>query len=581
MKHSPHRWVGSFSDLEKHLPPGSRHRLLESLSLNREDEATTGLEVDACIAYGGLKKGDYLLDLCCGAGRHSIELAKRGFEPLYGVDRSRFLIHLAKKRARQEHLRIQFSEGDARRIRLPEQFIDTICVLGNAFGYFERIEDDLLVLESVKKTLKSGGQLLIDLIDGEWMQRHFEPRSWQWVDAKQFICRERSLSQDKLRLLSREVVVHTEAGVVADQFYAERLFTIEELRKLMKQAGLLHVEIEPHMMGDLPHLMLLARAPRKKGKNIREAQKRVAVLLNHGSEPEKELKEHLALLAGYEFSYLSDHENLPTKKGADLVFHLADGGYKGDRVNAAFLPTLLELAAVPYSGPRPTTLSLCANKAWVRALAQSLEIPVPRETFIDPSDLGALLPSFFPAVLKSNFGELASGLTRESVVHNAEGLIGELDRLHAKHPGHPFLLQEFLNGPEYSVGLIGNVDRLEVLPILEVDYSRLPANLPPILAAESPYHTRIRYKRADLDEQTRRLLIDHATHLFERLECRDFARVDFRADTSGTLKLLEVNPHPATTTESRMHFMASLRELDYSQFLEQILRSAFERSTIH
>ena len=66
--------------------------------------------------------------------------------------------------------------------------------------------------------------------DGDWLRGHFEPRSWEWIDENQFVCRERSLSEDGGRLISREVVVHAEKGVIADQFYAERLYGKAEIR---------------------------------------------------------------------------------------------------------------------------------------------------------------------------------------------------------------------------------------------------------------------------------------------------------------------------------------------------------------
>jgi D-alanine-D-alanine ligase len=150
-------------------------------------------------------------------------------------------------------------------------------------------------------------------------------------------------------------------------------------------------------------------------------------------------------------------------------------------------------------------------------------------------------------------------------------------------PGVPILVQEFLQGPEYTVGLIGNSNRFEVLPILEVDYSLLPEELPKILSYESkwepssPYWTMIKNKRAHLDEETRRALIDYSELLFERLEFRDYARFDFRADANGTIKLLEANPNPGWCWDGHINIMAGYREIEYSEFLGMILNAAFER----
>ena len=140
-------------------------------------------------------------------------------------DRSRYLIRLARRRAKASNLDVRFREGDARKCAFGDSAFDCVFMMGNSFGYFDREEDDLSVLTSVKRTLRSHGRLAVDLTDGDWMRSNFEPRSWEWIDQDHFVCRERSLSSDGDRLISREVIVHAEKGVIADQFYAERLYS--------------------------------------------------------------------------------------------------------------------------------------------------------------------------------------------------------------------------------------------------------------------------------------------------------------------------------------------------------------------
>jgi D-alanine-D-alanine ligase len=236
------RTLGPVSDLERHLPSDWWRTLFNSLYLETdgdiiENDRNTAEEVDLLIRSVGLESNDRILDLCCGQGRHSLELARRGFSHVIGLDRSRYLIRLARKRAKQSNLQVSFHEGDARRFRLGEAEFHCVCLLGNSFGYFERPEDDLAVLEAVKHALASGGTLIMDLMDGEWMRLHFEPRSWEWIDQNHFVCRERELTEDADRLISREVVVHAERGVIADQFYAERLYSKERLAALLTSAG--------------------------------------------------------------------------------------------------------------------------------------------------------------------------------------------------------------------------------------------------------------------------------------------------------------------------------------------------------
>src|SRR6266446_7283758 len=274
------RTLGPVSDLERHLPSDWWRTLFNSLYLETdgdiiENDRNTANEVELLIGSIGLERNDRILDLCCGQGRHSLDLAQRGFSHVIGLDRSRYLIRLARKRARQRNLQVSFHEGDARRFRLGDAEFHCVCILGNSFGYFERPEDDLAVLEAVKSALASGGSLVMDLMDGDWMRHHFDARSWEWVDQNHFVCRERGLAGDGDRLISREVVVHAERGVIADQFYAERLYSKERIEELMRRAGFGNLRFhsvtapDSHRNQDLGmvahRLFVTCEAPRRRG----------------------------------------------------------------------------------------------------------------------------------------------------------------------------------------------------------------------------------------------------------------------------------------------------------------------------
>jgi D-alanine-D-alanine ligase len=212
-----------------------------------------------------------------------------------------------------------------------------------------------------------------------------------------------------------------------------------------------------------------------------------------------------------------------------------------------------------------------------------MDVHVPSEIWIDPSNQSAALPSVFPAIIKPAFGDSSIGITQEAVVHSAEQLVTYFDKIKTDMPGVPVLIQEFLEGREFSVGLLGNGMAIEALPILEVDYSGLPPELPKILGyeskwfPESPYWTKIRYNQADLDETAARYLIEASINLFNRLKCKDYARFDFRMNLQGTIKLLEVNPNPGWCWDGKMALMASFAGIKYHQMLEKVLNSGVER----
>lgn len=610
--------LGPVSDLERHLPPEWWKTLFNSLYLKTdgdvvENNANTVVEVNALVEALQLEKDDMILDVCCGQGRHALELGRRGFKHVSGVDRSRYLVRLARKRAAGEKLPVQFSEGDARKLRFPESSHDAVYLMGNSFGYFESEQDDLEILEAVKRILKSKGKLALDIVNGEWMKQHFEKRSWEWIDENQFVCRERSLSGDNSRIVSREVIVHAEKGVIADQFYAERLYTKAQIETLLTQTGFQDVNVHTELVADSTRghdlgmmanrLFITCRGPEKQPV-IRSSsdRKNIVVVMGDPSIPDAvkkngqfneedfetihKLKAALKQLKGYDFHYLNNHASLwqtLQKLKPDLVLNLCDEGLRNHATLELHVPAMLEVLDMSYTGAAPTTLGICYNKSITRAIAAGLDVPVPEETYYDPSDQCASIPSIFPALLKPNCGDSSVGITKDAVVYNAQQLIAYRDTLKAQLPGIPILIQEYLPGKEYSVGVIGNPGNFDILPILEVDYSALPADLPPILPyeskwiPESPYWTNISYKEANLPGEIKRRMADYAVRMFERTGCRDYARFDFRMDANNVPKLLEVNPNPGWCWDGKLNMMMEFAGKQYHELLADILKAAEER----
>ncbi|MGE0652413.1 MAG: methyltransferase domain-containing protein [Alphaproteobacteria bacterium] len=610
------RTLGPVSDLERHLPHDWWRTLFNAVYLQTdgdvvEDNRNTSREVDEILRFAGLEPADRILDLCCGQGRHSIELARRGFAHVTGMDRSRYLVRLARRRARRDNLDIVFKEGDARQVRLPEASFDAVLILGNSFGYFERPEDDAEVFSAIRRITRSGATLVLDLTDGDWVKSHFEPRSWEWIDRDHFVNRERSLSADGSRLVCREVVTNAEKGVIADQFYAERLYNPESITRLLEGAGFhevrIHrgVETESERNQDLGMMSrrfyVTAVAPARTQRSARgPIYPNVTVLMGDPRLPDPvklggqfnaedmatitKLKDALNQLPGYKWEYMDNHATLIQdlrNKRPEFVLNLCDEGFNNDAFKELHVPAILELLDIPYTGAAPGCLGLCYDKSLVRAVAEELGIPVPLETYTSPDDTAATIPSVFPALLKPATGDSSIGITQKSVVRTFEEAVSYLNYLRETFRGRPILVQEYLTGPEYSVGLIGNPgDGFNVLPVLEVDYSSLPRDLPPILSyeskwdPESPYWTDIRYRQSRADDDVQRRMIDASIKLFERLGCRDYARVDFRADANGTVKLLEMNPNPGWCWDGKFNLMAGFAGHSYSDLLGMIVEAA-------
>ncbi len=615
------RTFGPVSDLERHLPSDWWRTLFNAAYLKTDGDVVenpdnTRREVDLVVQAAGLDPNDRILDLCCGQGRHSLELARRGFREVTGLDRSRYLIRLARKRAASENLSIAFHEGDARKLRRSDNSFHCIMLMGNSFGYFEQKRDDEAVLETVSRALVPGGVLFLDVVDGDWMRTNFEPRTWEWIDQHHFVCRERALAKDGERIVSREVITHAERGVIADQFYAERLYSQAQLTDLLAHVGFeairCHGSLEASSdrgqdLGMMAHrLVLTARATRQPAVPQAQTLRRipqVTVLLGDPSLPDtvkvdgkfnpididtiERLKLALAELSDYKFSYIDDHQSLARTLRAEppaFVFNLCDEGFWNRATMELHIPALLDMHGIPHSGAGAASLGLCYNKNLVRGFAESIDIPTPMESYIGPDDTVATLPATFPAFVKPNFGDSSVGITKDAVVHNSTELMAYIEWLRSTFGRCAILIQEFLAGTEYSVGVVGNPGlSYRVLPALQVDYSELPEGLPPILCYESkwlpdsPYWDRVKYSEADISDDQRRTLYDHSNTLFERLGCRDYARFDFRADTNGVIKLMEVNPNPGWCWDGKFNMMAGYAGLRYSDLLRLIIEAAQDR----
>lgn len=622
-------FLGPVPDLEEHVRPDWWSRIFNYLYLKTDgdvvdDLSITASEITQFLDVLKLSPEDKILDLCCGQGRHSLELARRNFKNIEGLDRSHYLIQKAKARAKKEDMNIKFREGDARKIPSPPDTFDVVTILGNSFGYFETIQDDLRVLKEVFRVLKPWGKLLIEITDGEYLREHFQNRSWEWIDKKHFVCRERSLSLDKQRLISREIINHVEKGVIADQFYAERLYSKESLTRLLETAGLsditFHGQISPDSkrnqdLGMMERCLIVAAVTKKEWtpvkKKLKKKLKNIVVILGdpRKADPIKpsttfddddfytidQLKSGFKELKNFHFTYLNSHDTLiqdlmkmKEKAKIDIAFNLCDEGYNNDAQKELHVPSLLEMLEIPYTGSGPQCLAYCYDKSLVRGIAREMEIPVPEAFFIKPEDTTFELPFGFPVIAKPNFGDSSFGITQMCVANSFEELVNAISEIREKFGyDKPILIEELLTGKDLSVGVIGNPpESYTVLPVIMADYSLLPENLPQICGyeskwlPESPYWN-IKSTAADLSEDVEKFIIECCLKLSERLECKDYCRFDWRVDANGTPKLLEVNPNPGWCWDGHLVKMAEIAGISYGETLKMILQATEQRLGRH
>ena len=289
----------------------------------------------------------------------------------------------------------------------------------------------------------------------------------------------------------------------------------------------------------------------------------------------------------YVFEFCTSHDALLETlraRAPQLVVNFCDTGFHNVATMELHLPAYLELLRIPYTGAPPAAMVIAYDKAIVRSCARGLGVAVPDEFFLSAEAHFSAWPERYPALIKPNAADGSVGITANAVVSDRAQAVSYVQQLRHDLPGCDLLIQEYLPGPEYGIGLIGNPGgSWNALPALEVDFSSLPSGLHPILSYESkaipdsPYWTDIRFRRARLPPMSEQQMVDDAKRLFRRLQLRDYARFDFRADGNGVIKLMEVNPNPAWANDGKLAFMASFAEIEYSQMLRMIIEAAIHR----
>lgn len=137
----------------------------------------TNRQVDFLVEKLGLKNGAKILDLACGFGRHSLELARRGFD-VTGIDITPDYIDFAKKTAEKEKLSARFICSDIRKVDFENEFDAVLNMADGAVGYLENDEENLKIFKVVSKALKSGGKHFMDIMNADYADSHFPCKLW-------------------------------------------------------------------------------------------------------------------------------------------------------------------------------------------------------------------------------------------------------------------------------------------------------------------------------------------------------------------------------------------------------------------
>src|SRR3972149_4778116 len=201
------------------------------------DHLTKG-QVDGVEPMLGTAPGMRILDVCCGHGRHALELARRGYRHVVGVDLSRPLLAQARRTARAEGLGVNFRLADMRRLPFRGSF-DVALNLFTSFGYFRDEADDLAALRAM-------GRLLLDLLNREWLVRWFQPR---YRDETAVGVVDNTLTFDLETGRLRNVRRFQHEGRPRSITVEFRVYTLAEMVRMLGAAGLRYERVHGNFEG--------------------------------------------------------------------------------------------------------------------------------------------------------------------------------------------------------------------------------------------------------------------------------------------------------------------------------------------
>ena len=193
-------------------------------------------EVEFAVQALQLKPGSRVLDLCCGQGRHSVLLAKHGFQ-VTGIDLNPDYLELTQMAARAAGVKVETIAADMREIPFQDHF-DAIVNMYSSFGYLESEAEDLRVLTSAARALKPGGRLLLDMLNREWAVANYIQNDWHAGSDGTLYVERRELDLATSSMHVSFTIVGPDGRRRDSIGHHIRLYTLTEITGLLHRVGL-------------------------------------------------------------------------------------------------------------------------------------------------------------------------------------------------------------------------------------------------------------------------------------------------------------------------------------------------------
>lgn len=314
-------------------------------------------------------------------------------------------------------------------------------------------------------------------------------------------------------------------------------------------------------------------------KKKRGAKKRRKKREKHDREEIFEALEKL----GHEPSYMMlDGEDKSllalARQETDLFFNLVES-YAGDDTMEMHVAAFLDLLGRPYTGAGPQGLYLAQDKGLAKKLFQFYNIRTPYFATCYQGKLDHSQEISFPLIVKPEAEDGSLGIDQGAVVGSVKEL---MERIHyvQEEFNSPALIEEYIEGREIYAGILGNQNP-EVLPLVELDLSKLPEGMPKVAGMEVKWEKDSEaYKLTKsapvegLDEETQELLSSTALTTYRILKLRDYGRIDMRLTDKGKVYVIEANPNPWLSSNSEFFMAAKKSGRSYADMIAEIIEFA-------
>jgi len=242
---------------------------------------------------------------------------------------------------------------------------------------------------------------------------------------------------------------------------------------------------------------------------------------------------------------------------------------------------------IPYTGSDPLTLAVCLDKSRAKEILCYHQIPTPQFRKISRLSEIDELQFEYPVIVKPLHEGSSKGIFNSSLVRDRSELAKSVATVLDTY-SEPALVERFLGGREFTVAMLGNGDRVKVLPIVEIKFDSLPAGVNPIYSFEAKWIWDRSENPLDIFDcparipRSLRLEIESICRdAYAVLRCRDWCRIDVRLDANGKPHIIELNPLPGIlpnpADNSCFPKAARAAGLTYSELLNTVLALAAQR----